>query len=84
MPAIKSPALLKAEALARVGSFVTNIQNAVAHANKLLADGVPANTQTGAPALTAAEVADVVGADVVAFVQGAAALIPAPTAPAAE
>lgn len=77
MPTIKSPALLKTEALAQFGGFLNNVPNLVARANKLLTEGVPANTQTGAPALTATELADVVGADVVAFVQGAAALIPA-------
>ena len=78
MPTTKSPALLKAQALVQIGGFLSNVPNAIVRANKLLTEGIPANAQTGAPALTAAELVEVVGSDVVTFVQGAAALIPAP------
>jgi hypothetical protein len=78
MPATKSPELLKTQALAQIGGFLSNVPNVIARANKVLTDGLPANAQTGAPAITAAEIVAVVGTDAVAFIQGAAALIPAP------
>jgi hypothetical protein len=80
MPIVKSPELLKAEALAQYGNFLSNVQNLVARAYKLTTDGVPANAQTGAPAITAAELVAVAGPDAVAFVQAAATHI-APPAP---
>jgi hypothetical protein len=87
MPIIKSPELLKTEALAQFGNFLNNVQNIVARAYKLTTDGVPANATTGAPAITAAELAAVAGADAIAFIQAAATHIapPAPviTAPSA-
>jgi hypothetical protein len=80
MPIVKSPELLKTEALAQYGNFLNNVQNLVARASKLLTDGAPANAQTGAPALTAAELAAVAGPDAVAFVQAAASHLAPPSA----
>ena len=78
MPIVKSPELLKAEALVQCGNFLNNVQNIVARADTLLTDGVAANAQTGAPAITADELSAVVGADAVAFIQAAATHIAPP------
>ena len=76
MPIAKSPALLKTEALAQVGGFLSNLPAAIARADKALTDGVPANAQSGAPALSAEEIAAVVGPEIVAFVKASAAAAP--------
>lgn len=74
MPSVKPAALLKVEALAQVGGFLANVPNGILRANKILTEGLPFNPQTGAPALSPAEIAEVVNPDLVAFIKGSAAL----------
>lgn len=81
MPSNKSPELIKIEALASAGNQVNSALNTLRRVNDLLTNGKKANAQQGEPALTADEIAAVVGAENTAAIKAAYAASVADKAP---
>jgi len=66
---IKSPALVKIEALAQIGNRLENLPRMIAFAKIALDAGVPANESQNTPALTAIEVRSVLSDETIALIE---------------